>query len=68
MVKQPNPVKVAESHAWKTIGMVNKYVVIEIVIQHSLLYCLPYDRFSNIVIYEGQALTIQQVITFIPDT
>ena len=48
--------------------MVNKYVVIELVIQYSLLYCLPYDRFSNIMIYEGQALTIQQVITFIPDT
>lgn len=68
MIKQLNPVKVAESHAWKTIGMVNKYVVIQLVIQYTFLYCLPYDRFSNIVIYEGQALTIQQVLTFIPDT
>lgn len=38
MVKQPNPVKVAESGAWKTIGMVNKYVVIELVIQHSPVF------------------------------
>lgn len=44
--------------------MVNKYVVIELVIQYRFLCCLPYD----IVIYEGQALTIQRVITFIPDT
>lgn len=63
MVEQVNPVEVAESNAWKIIGMVNKYVVIELVIQYCLLYCLPCYRFSNIVIYEGQALTIQQVIT-----
>lgn len=68
MVKQLHPVKLAESHAWKTTGMVNKYVAIEQVIQHCLLCCLPYERFSNTVIYEGKALAIQQVITFIPDT
>lgn len=38
MLKQPNPVKVAESHAWKTIGMVNNYVVIELVTQYSLVF------------------------------
>lgn len=67
VVKQLNPVQIEDSHTWKTIGMVSKYVAIELVIQYSFLCCLPYDRFGNHVIYERQAWTIQQVIVFILD-
>jgi len=59
MFKQQNLVKVAESLAWKTIGMVNKYVVIKLIMQYNLFCCLPYERCCNIVIYEGQELAIQ---------
>lgn len=62
-----NPVHIEDSHTGKTIGMVNKYVANGLVIQHSFLCCLPYDRFGNHMIYERQVRTIQQVIVFILD-